>query len=116
MPARSYTTPWDTIRGRRCIQGLAFLATLLVVQSADHGQDLSTGNAFYTHCKDATSWGGAKCLAYLDGLQDMVAWLAPADKQGVICAPNGTTKGDFLDVVLKFIKNYPYQRQKPTRS
>jgi hypothetical protein len=31
-------------------------------------QDYSTGNAYYTQCKDETSTEGLKCLAYLTGL------------------------------------------------
>jgi hypothetical protein len=93
--------------------GVTILLILLLARAAQ-AQNLSTGAAFYAHCREAKSYDGVQCLAYLDGLQDMVAYLRPPNKEGLICGPRDGTKGDFLEALLTFIRDNPYQRDKPT--
>jgi hypothetical protein len=102
------------VRGHHMPRSIALFAALsvaLALGTPARGQGYSTGDGYYTQCKGEESVEGVKCLAYLKGLLDAGKHL---NGLPIICPPPDTKLGDFNDALLKFIKDYPYQRQKST--
>jgi hypothetical protein len=93
-----------------------FFALLVMPASA---QDWMHGNAFYTLCNEASAkpaddWGRLACTAYVKGLYDMAGYLQPANKAGLVCAPEGVTVAQYFDILIKYVRDNPARRQELT--
>jgi hypothetical protein len=87
-----------------------------------HAQDLSDGNRFYAFCNApvrAFEAGSSSpmpsdqvraffmCVSYVRGSADILAALGIIDEAT-------TTNGQMIDVVLKYLENYPEKRSQAT--
>src|SRR5882757_4918762 len=93
-----------------------FLA-LVVAGSVAHpvmSEDVARGNRFYALCGDAVGQTAKPdrivCLAYVKGLYDMAGYLQPASKAGLVCAPDGVTMDQYLDILLAYLRDNPERR------
>ena len=99
---------------------LALVAGLLNVPNlAASAQDWMRGSSFYTLCneapaKPADDWSRLICTAYVKGLADMAGYLQPANKAGLVCAPEGTTVSQYLDMLVKYLRDNPARQQELT--
>jgi hypothetical protein len=97
--------------------GRVFLALVVAVCVAlpAMSQDVARGNRFYALCGDAVGQtadpGRIVCLAYVKGLYDMAGYLQPASKAGLVCAPDGVTMDQYLDILLNYLRDNPERRQ-----
>ena len=85
-------------------------------------QDWSYGNGFYAACKDAVvppakspEWAGIACLSYVKGLHDMAGFMWSSGRiRPEVCPPSGVSISQHYDILLKYLKDHPDQRHKPT--
>jgi len=79
-------------------------------------EDFGHGNGFHRYCSDfapttkSAEWGRLVCVSYLRGLLDMATYLQPASKASLVCWPEAVTYDQFLDVLLKYLKDNPARR------
>ncbi|WP_062180656.1 Rap1a/Tai family immunity protein [Sphingopyxis sp. C-1] len=79
---------------------------------------ISTGNAFFVTCeKKSGDFFGGVCVGYVMGLSTMItpnlnATAADfmAQRKLAYCTPDGVTNGQYLDVVLDFLRRNPKHR------
>jgi hypothetical protein len=99
--------------------GLVRLCLVLVVAFGAArpamSEDVARGNGFYVLCSDAVgptaNQGRIVCLAYVKGLYDMAGYLQPASKAGLVCSPEGVTMDQYLDILVKYLRDNPERRQ-----
>lgn len=96
---------------------LLVMAGIMMVTAAHAQRDnFSIGNGFYSFCSSASEeWQHSACLAYTKGLHDMAGFLwARGRVKPEICLPQGVSLSQYLDILLKYLKDNPDQRHKPT--
>jgi hypothetical protein len=91
---------------------LALVVAVCVTRPAAT-EDVARGNNFYTLCSDAVGPTADRlvCLAYVKGLYDMAGYLQPPSKAGLVCAPDAVTMDQYLDILLKYLRDNPERRQ-----
>lgn len=98
-----------------------FLALVLATSVAfpAASQDWSYGNDFYASCSESVAptarnaeWRFA-CFAYVKGIHDMAVFMSGRIRPEV-CPPDGVSIIQHYDILLKYLKDNPDQRHKPT--
>jgi hypothetical protein len=91
----------------------AVLSSMAVLPAA--AQNMSYGNGFYAYCQDAREWAQLTCVAYVKGLHDMAGFLWSSGRiRPEVCPPDGVVIAQYYDILSKFLRDNPDQRQKPT--
>jgi hypothetical protein len=72
-----------------------------------------TGNELYTVCTSDTAGDQGYCMGYISGGYDADALLQAAGGKRMICPPEGVTRDQARDVVVKDLRDHPESRQQP---
>lgn len=92
---------------RRALPVVALLGLLALspVAQAD------SGNELLEHCTDMTGWfGRGYCVGYVAATVDAIFAVKQAYGREIACLPNGTTKGQAMDVVVQYLIQHPATR------
>lgn len=84
---------------------VAALASLGILMTTASDAQASNGIEIERWCENDS----AVALAYIDGVTDAYATVGPPIDY---CPPKGATYGEVRDVVCKWVKNHPEERQK----
>lgn len=72
--------------------------------------DFDTGNQLLAACSGSAG-DQVQCYAYMDGLLQGLLFMSVRDKsQMPFCVPDGVTKGQAAEVVVKYLRENPEQR------
>jgi len=92
--------------------------TMTTATPAFAQQDLGTGNAMLKHCKAvlADSNTGSRvakgvCIGNVDAILSLGKILPGASGRGAICAPDGVTRSQALQVVVRYMEKNPQMLQ-----
>lgn len=83
------------------------LACLAAVLPAHAGFD--SGNRLYEDCRASNYFNRGYCGGYVIGVVDAVERSGSGPR---ICVPEGATKGQLADVVLKYLEDHPERRNR----
>ena len=73
------------------------------------------GNGFYAKCANPEDINKALCPAYVAGLHDMAGYLwASGRVRAEVCPSAAVTVPQYVDILLKYLRDNPEQRHKPT--
>ncbi len=83
---------------------------------------LSTGNGYFSQCEnDPSGFIGGLCLGYVMGLTNIVTPSLTGKPIDIIegrglayCVPSNVTNGQYMDVVLDFLRRNPRHRHQYT--
>ncbi len=89
-----------------------FLPALLAIGCLSAQAGFDTGNRLYEDCRAANYFNRGYCGGYVTGIVDTIESLQlrgvlPAD---ALCIPDESTKGQLVDVVLKYLEKHPERR------
>lgn len=96
------------------------LALLLLVDTncapSKHADlDLVEGNGLLEACTSRQPLQGAMCIGYIRGVIDGENMMGTAiNKKPLACLSEGVTLGQVKDVVVKYLRDYPAERNKPS--
>jgi Rap1a immunity proteins len=77
--------------------------------------DLIEGNGLLEACTSRQPLQGAMCIGYIRGVIDGENMMGTAlNKRPLVCLPQGVTLGQVEDVIVKYLKDNPAERNKPS--
>jgi hypothetical protein len=88
------------------------LPALLLIGCLPAQAGFDTGNRLYEDCRSPNYFNRGYCGGYVTGIIDTIESLQsrgvlPAD---ALCIPEASTKGQLVDVVLKYLEQHPERR------
>jgi hypothetical protein len=93
---------------------LLFIATNSA-PSKHQNVDLIEGNGLLEACTSRQPLQGAMCIGYIRGVIDGENMMGTAlNKKPLVCLSEGVTLGQVEDVVVKYLKDNPAERNKPS--
>jgi hypothetical protein len=96
------------------------LSLLLIVTgdsipSARPNADLVEGNGLLEACTSRQAVPGAMCIGYIRGVIDGENLMGTAlNKKPFVCLSEGVTLGQVEEVVVKYLRENPAERNKPS--
>src|SRR5258705_12705624 len=93
---------------------LMFIATNSA-PSRHPNADLVDGNGLLEACTSKQSLQGAMCIGYIRGVIDGENMMGTAlNKKPLVCLSERVTLGQVEDVIVKYLKDNPTERNKPS--
>lgn len=86
------------------LAAIAGFTTIAAAGLAATAHATDSGNDLFAKCADTNSFYNGYCLGYVVAAVD--AW----DADIGICLPDGVTKGQIKDVVIKYLVDHPDRR------
>ena len=95
---------------------IALIATIVLVPpTPSAAQHIRDGNGFLSNCEAPKDFGRVGCLAYVIGMHDMAGFLWQSGRViPEVCPPESVTMTQYSDILVKYLKDNPEQRHKPT--
>lgn len=100
---------------------IAILLTMVLFVTADSAPskrvhaDLIEGNGLLEACTSRAPLQGAMCIGYIRGVIDGENMMGTAlNNKPLVCLSEGVTLGQVQDVVVKYLKDNPTERNKPS--